>query len=60
MPAARALRMRKYVYPVLLLVHHALLLGMPFWVELERLRRPWHGSSFGTQHRSRTGNLWYE
>ena len=32
-----------------------LTLGTPFWVEFERLGRPWHSSSFCKQTRTRTG-----
>ncbi|MBR3317271.1 MAG: hypothetical protein IKG21_05575 [Atopobiaceae bacterium] len=31
---------------------YALMLGMPFWVEIERLRRPWRESSFGKRRRT--------
>ena len=34
---------------------YALMLGMPFCVELERLRRPRHGSSYTGQPRTRVG-----
>ena len=35
---------------------YALMLGMPFWVDLERLRRPWHSSSLaGGEPRARVG-----
>ena len=34
---------------------YALMLGMPFFVELERVRRPWRGSSFCGQPRARAG-----
>ncbi len=34
---------------------YALMLGTPFWVELERLRVPWRGSSYGKQSCTRVG-----
>ena len=39
---------------------YALMLGMPFWVEFERLRRPWHGGSNSKQHGSRVGIHGYD
>ena len=39
---------------------YALMLGMPFWVELERLRRPRHGGSNSKQHGSRAGMHGYD
>ena len=39
---------------------YALMLGMPFWVELERLRRPWRGSTNAKQQCSRVGIHGYD
>ncbi len=39
---------------------YALMLGMPFWVELERLRIPWYSSSHGKQPLTRASVHGYE